>query len=218
MKQPDGDDAGSGSGMLVLSGQCRPLRRALRPLVWVILEEVALDAVVEDGRLVARTSARQVAEQLGVNPSTAAEALRVLVRRGLVSLERETGPAGRFGLSAYQLRPPAGLSVVQPRTAEPFMASPALVQPPVEEPAVASPSVEAPHAESSRWEEREPGRPRRPGLVAATGSPSVDSDADSSKGAPGVAPPRRPGRSTPSSGSPGHCPGQTTFDLGVGSS
>ena len=84
-----GDNAGSGSGVVLLSGECRPLRRALRPLVWVVLEEVALDAVVEDGSLVARTSARHVAERLGVNPSTAAEALRVLGRRGLVGLERE---------------------------------------------------------------------------------------------------------------------------------
>ncbi len=109
MKQPDGDNAGSGSGVVLLSGECRPLRRALRPLVWVVLEEVALDAVVEDGSLVARTSARHVAERLGVNPGTAAEALRVLGRRGLVGLEREKGPAGRFGLSVYQFRPPTGL-------------------------------------------------------------------------------------------------------------
>jgi hypothetical protein len=48
----------------------RPLRRALRPLVWVILEEVALDAVLEDGCLVARTSARQIADRLGLDPTT----------------------------------------------------------------------------------------------------------------------------------------------------
>ena len=76
---------------VLLSADCRPLRRALRPLVWVTLEEVALDAVVEDGRLVARTSARQVAERLGIDPGTAAAALRDLRKRGLVTSFRETG-------------------------------------------------------------------------------------------------------------------------------
>jgi hypothetical protein len=209
--------AGSGSGLVVLSGECRLLRRALRPLVWVILEEVALDADVDDGRLVARISARQVAQQLGLNPSTAAEALRVLGRRGLVSMERETGLAGRFGLSAYQLRPPAGLTVIQPCTAEPFMVSPALVQPPVEEPTVASPSVEAPHAESSHLREREPGRPGRPAVRADTSPTSVAPDADSSGATPGDGP-RRRASTTASPGSYRHCPGQTALDLGLGSS
>ena len=156
MSPPGDGDAGSDSGVVLLSAECRPLRRALRPLVWVILEEVALDAVVEDGRLVARTSARQVAERLGIDPSTAADALRVLRQRGLVGLEREKGPAGRFGLSVYQLGPVAGLSVVQPCTAEPFMVSPSMVQPDMAEPAVASPCVGTPHVESPALEHPTP--------------------------------------------------------------
>ena len=109
MKQPGGDDAGSGSGVVLLSGECRPLRRALRPLVWVVLEEVALDAVVEDGRLVARTSARHVAERLGVNPSTAAEALRVLRERGLVRSRAREGSGGPFRSVGLPVPPAAGL-------------------------------------------------------------------------------------------------------------
>jgi hypothetical protein len=134
--------------VVFLSAECRPLRRSLRPLVWLILEELALDAVFEHGQLVARTSARQMAERLGINPGTAAQALRVVGRRGLVSLEREKGQAGRFGLSVYRLSHAAGLSVVQPCTAEPCTASPSIVQPGLERRAVASPCVRAPHAES----------------------------------------------------------------------
>jgi len=37
-------------------------------------EEVALEAVVVDGRLIARTSARRLAEGLGIDPGTAASA------------------------------------------------------------------------------------------------------------------------------------------------
>jgi DNA-binding transcriptional ArsR family regulator len=108
----------------VISAASRPLRRQLRPLVWVILEEVALEAVTEGRRLVARTSARQVAERLGVDPGTAAGALRVLRRKGLLLLEREHGPAGRFGLSVYVLGSPAGLTVRSPRVVEPDVAPP----------------------------------------------------------------------------------------------
>ncbi len=214
MKQPDGDNAGSGSGVVLLSGECRPLRRALRPLVWVILEEVALDAVVEDGSLVARTSARHVAERLGVNPSTAAEALRVLSRRGLVGLEREKGPAGRFGLSVYQFRPPTGLCVVQPCTAEPFMVAPSMVEPNTAGPLVASPCVAESNVESSRLETAAPGRASPP-AVGTDSSPT--SDHDSSDATHGQGSPGRP-RSTAPPGSPRHCPGQTALDLGLGSS
>lgn len=103
----------------MLSTASRALRRQLRPSVWVTLEEVALDAVVEDGRLVARTSARQVAERLGVDPGTAARALGDLRRRGLLVLEREHDAAGRFGLSVYVLGSTAGLRVLSPCVEEP---------------------------------------------------------------------------------------------------
>ena len=109
----NGSDRAFDSSTVLLSVECRVLRRELGPLVWVILEEVALDAVVEDDRLVARTSARQVAERLRVDPGTAATALRALRQRGLVSLEREKVPGGRFDMSVYELRSISGLSVVR---------------------------------------------------------------------------------------------------------
>jgi DNA-binding transcriptional ArsR family regulator len=97
-------------------------------LVWVTLEEVALDAVAEDGRWVARTSARQVAERLGIDPGTANNALRDLRRDGLLTLEREHGPAGRFGLSVYVIGSIPGLTVVSPRVVEPGVAQPHIVR------------------------------------------------------------------------------------------
>ena len=100
------------SGIL-LSPDCRSLRRSLRPLDWVTLEDVALDAVAEDGRLVCRTSARQVAEHLRVEPLAVARALKVLRNRGLVSLEPDRVDMGRrFGLWVYVLGSVTGLTVV----------------------------------------------------------------------------------------------------------
>lgn len=74
-----------------MSAASRGLRRQLRALAWVTLEEVALDAVDEDGRLVAHTSARQVAERLRIDPGTAAGALRELRDRGSSTSNASTG-------------------------------------------------------------------------------------------------------------------------------
>jgi hypothetical protein len=101
------------SGIL-LSPECRSLRCSLRPLDWVILEDVALDAVDEDGQLVSRTSARRVAEHLRVDPLAVARALKVLRNRGLVSLEPDRADIGRrFELWVYVLGPVSGLTVLE---------------------------------------------------------------------------------------------------------
>jgi DNA-binding transcriptional ArsR family regulator len=219
-----GGDGGSDSVAVVLSTECRALRRDLRPLVWVILEEVALDAVIEGGRLMAHTSARQVAERLGVDPGTAATALRALRERGVVGLEREKGPAGRFGLSVYELRPIAGLSVVQARMAEPLVVPPSVVQPAMATPVMVSPWMSAPHVQAGRSEAPDDDRPdglasgtlRRDGVrsheVGGSDSSGVTNDEGSAC---------RPGHSTASAAQPGsllQCPRQESFDLGSVSS
>jgi hypothetical protein len=88
------------------------------------LEEIALDADAVDGGLVARTSARLIAQHLGLDPGTAASALRTLRVRGLVELAREPGPLGRFGLSVYRLGPLLGVEVLAPCIDPPCVESP----------------------------------------------------------------------------------------------
>ena len=134
---------------VLLSAESRTLRRRLRPLVWMALEEVALDAVAEDGRLVARTSARQVAELLQVDPGSAARALRVLREHGLVVLEREKGPDGRFGLSVYVLGTIAGLTVLGPVAVEPRSALPSLDEADRDKPHTAAAGAEKPCADGA---------------------------------------------------------------------
>ncbi len=100
-------------GRIVLGPAARELRRALRPIEWVVLEDVALDARRDDaGALVAPTSARRVAEHLGLTPGAVARAMARLRSAGLVSHTRQAGPAGRFGLSAYVLGAVPGLDVL----------------------------------------------------------------------------------------------------------
>ena len=212
-----GEDA-SVSAAVLLWSDCRPLRRSLRPLVWMTLEEVALDAVVDDGRLVARTSARLMAERLGIDPGTASAALRDLRRRGLVTSARETGVSGRFGLSVYQLGPVAGLSVVQPRVAEPRMVSPSVVQPGMAEPAMVVPRLDPPEVEPPVLGAPDSGGPdrRTPGTDTLPSPTAADRTDPSCRTWTG----RRPSRGVVLDAGPSQspqCPGQETLDLGAGS-
>ena len=93
------------------------------------LDILTLDAEWRDGRLVASTSARLVAEHLRIDPGTAAAGLRRLREHGLVELTQASGADGRFGLAVYTLHLPDGIEVcsrhtypthtVQPHTEKP---------------------------------------------------------------------------------------------------
>jgi hypothetical protein len=118
------DSAGAAAPLasrVVLTAASRELRRQLSPTVWAVLEEVALDASSQMDALVAATSSRRVADQLGIAPSTAARALLQLRRRNLLRLEQRGGEAGRFGLAVYTHRTVPGL-VIEPCTDRPHTA------------------------------------------------------------------------------------------------
>jgi len=118
---------------VVLTSASRELRRQLSPTVWAVLEEVALDASGELDVLVAATSSRRVAAQLGLAPSTAANALLQLRRRNLLRLQQRGGEAGRFGLAVYTLGSVPGLLIEpgtdRPHTVPPHMADEATAAP-----------------------------------------------------------------------------------------
>ena len=79
-------------GAVIVLPQARKVIRALRPGVWPVLLDIALDAEWRDGRLVAATSARLVAEHLRIDPGTAAAGLRALRQHGLVEVAQARGP------------------------------------------------------------------------------------------------------------------------------
>jgi len=86
---------------LAIAPDARALKRQLGPTAWAVLEDVALDARLDDaGRLVATTSSRRVAENLGLTSGTVSRALGRLRSLGLVEYARESGTGGRFGVSA----------------------------------------------------------------------------------------------------------------------
>jgi hypothetical protein len=105
------------------------LRRSLRPVAWVVLEELALAAVEVDGLFVAAASARAVAAHLNLDPATVASALRALRARGLVELTRAPGLSGRFGLSVYRLLHLPGVEVLAPCGDPPPVGTPRAEEP-----------------------------------------------------------------------------------------
>jgi DNA-binding transcriptional ArsR family regulator len=219
MNSPGQGDNASGFRALLLSAESRPLRRALRPLAWVILEEVALDAVFEGGRVVARTSARQIADRLGVDPTTVAKALQTLRRQGLVTLEREKGPAGRFGLSVYTLFPAPGLTLVSPGAADPYGVLPHLVRSVLAEPGMVSPPSDQPCRDTPALSDTvqprmDPPDMERPGVVT---SDTGDATPGRRLAGGGRADRENGVRSRPTSPL-SQCRGQTALDLGPGSS
>jgi DNA-binding transcriptional ArsR family regulator len=156
------DDTG-----IVVGPASRELRRALRPIEWVVLEDVALDARLDGkGDLVAPTSARRVAEHLGLTPGAVARALARLRSNGLVTHARQAGPAGRFGLSAYVLVPIAGLDVIHvpdgdgasPHPARPRLAVPRPAPPHIERPRAVDRHVDAVPADDEAAERVGPDR------------------------------------------------------------
>ena len=165
---------GPGTGGAVrLDAATRPLRRILRPIEWVVLEDVALDARRDAaGALVASTSARRVAEHLGLTPGAVARALARLRTEGLVTHVRQPGDAGRFGLSAYVLAPVPGLDVVDasraPDAPGPGAVAPRAVPPRVERPGVADAHVAgAGVGGGGRRDARTRGSDDRPGSAPA---------------------------------------------------
>jgi hypothetical protein len=158
--------------VVVLRAASRELRRSLRPIEWVVLEDVALDARRDDGVLVASTSAREVAGHLGLTPGAVARALAHLRSAGLVTYTRQAGPAGRFGLSAYVLNPLPGLAVVDADHA-PGVARPCAAQPRIESPCVAERHVvdDPSDADEHGPSKRHPDRVRSIAVPAAIESP-----------------------------------------------
>ena len=83
----------------------REVLGSLPPVATVVLLDVALDARTERGGLAATTSARLIADHIGVDAATAARALRNLRDTGFLALTTTTEDV-RFALSSYRLTDP----------------------------------------------------------------------------------------------------------------
>ncbi len=117
---PSGRDASRRSGVAVTLDAAAHTRLVAKvgPLPAAAFVAVALRASRERrGRLVAATSARSMAAELGVAKDTAAGVLSRLVDAGYLRRQNQPRSAGRFAPASYVVRPPAGFSVTCPEGA-----------------------------------------------------------------------------------------------------
>ena len=87
----------------------RLVKRAVGLAAWAVLEDIALDATLDtQGRLVAETNVRRIADNLGLNKDTVTKYLRRLRDYGFVLQEetRDDG-SGRYETCRYVLDPSA---------------------------------------------------------------------------------------------------------------
>jgi DNA-binding transcriptional ArsR family regulator len=87
----------------------RVVKRAVGLVAWAILEDIALDARIDDaGRLVSETNVRRIAANLAISKNTVTQHLTRLRQHGFVLREelRQEG-SGRYDLSRYVLDPSA---------------------------------------------------------------------------------------------------------------
>jgi DNA-binding transcriptional MocR family regulator len=89
------------SGVLVTAG-ARKLCRAVGATAWAVLCDVTLDAEPDpEGRLVAATNVRRIADHLGISKDTAARAFARLTNAGLIGRQSGRSSTGRFTASTY---------------------------------------------------------------------------------------------------------------------
>ncbi|MBA2304709.1 MAG: hypothetical protein H0W08_19040 [Acidobacteria bacterium] len=109
---------------LTFTAAAGPLRRALVPSAWLVLEELAL---AMDGDRVAATNARRLAAALGLSKDTTARALNTLIELNVVRVEHRDEATGRFGTIRYRVDTErSGLVVDTRQTHGPSAPSPSI--------------------------------------------------------------------------------------------
>ena len=137
----DGRVVGRAEAFAKVFPSSRLVKKAVGLAAWGVLEEIAIDATLDtEGRLVAETNVRRIADNLGLNKDTVTKYLRRLREYGFVLQEetRDDG-SGRYETCRYVLDPSAcverfthtpskrDVEVIEPCPKTPDMAAPDMV-------------------------------------------------------------------------------------------
>ena len=91
-----------GGRLVVDVGVAGPVRRAVGPIAWYVIEALGFSAPPGEAIVEMECSARRVSAQLGVSKDSAARALRRLAEVGIVERTDYRNPrSGRFEKSIY---------------------------------------------------------------------------------------------------------------------
>ncbi|KAA0233125.1 MAG: MarR family transcriptional regulator [Actinobacteria bacterium] len=126
---------------IALTEVCRPVRAAVGPVAWVVLEELAAIGERSGSTVRSTTTVRQLGSDLRLSKDTVAAALRRLIADGLVQrIDEREDTSGQFGGSTYLVDFAAiGMATGQPADPRPTPSDTA-ASPPTDQPA---PSVTA---------------------------------------------------------------------------
>ena len=105
---------------LVLGADAGDLRRRVGPVAWVVLETICATTSDADDRLVATSSVRDIARDVGLSRNTAARAVRRLVDAGVLTVEQGRAEHGTFGRSTYRLSLPSNTIATSSRESQPI--------------------------------------------------------------------------------------------------
>lgn len=92
---------------VVLGHRASEVRRAVGPVAWACLEAIVANAHGTDDGVIAAVSVRTLAAELDVAKDTAARAVLVLRRAGLITPMQLRASGGAFARGRYALEVPA---------------------------------------------------------------------------------------------------------------
>lgn len=122
----DGRIVGRAEPFAKVFASSRQVKRAVGVIAWAILEDIALDARLDvEGRLVAETNVRSIADNLGMSKNTVAKHLTRLRDHGFVlHEEHRANHSGLYTSSRYVLDPSACLERFTHTPTDPAVVSP----------------------------------------------------------------------------------------------
>lgn len=156
---------------IALTEACRPVRAAVGPVAWVVLEELVAIGQVTGSAIRATTTVRQLGSDLRLSKDTVAAALRRLIDGGIVQrVDERNDISGRFGGSTYLLDlTTIGMTARAPAGPRPTRSDTATPQP--DDPPAPRPAARAATALAIRRTRRPPANAQLSLLDTGTDSP-----------------------------------------------
>jgi hypothetical protein len=154
-----------------LTEACRPVRAAVGPVAWVVIEELVAIGQITGSTIQSTTTVRQLGSDLRLSKDTVAAALRRLIDSGIVQrVDERDDTSGQFGGSTYLLDlTTLGMIAREPAGPRPTCSDTATPQP--DDPPAPRPAARAVTAPAARRTRRPPANAQLSLLDTGTDTP-----------------------------------------------